>query len=335
MPNDLDEMNSVYNEILGEGPAIEDGDAGKGAGRSDDAYAEEDYSGESGDGIDPRDDSTLNDDDDTNTDDDDNDYLGTDDDGDTDDDDGTDDDGTEEIDERWVKAGRVANLGDDAIAELAESRPEALEALARAQEAAAVRQKPNATQDADETDDTKDGGFKPLEFKFDEDDEEEMGSKALKVIRSLEAKVNELGGRLQDQQEGLGNIHRQSQSEKVRQIDLHFDKLAKEIPELGKTGSLTDKQKQNRIFAFKSASNAMQVYGDLSDEDALTMGARALLGTKTKNQAKNDLIRDLDRNKKRFTARGHSRQRPSKRKSVEERAMEALNRKLDEIQADS
>ena len=330
----MEALNKVYTEILGAGPEIQDESAGKATGRAvDGAYVDEDYSDEAGDGTDPRE---LTDDDD--------DLVGTgseedDDDEEVDDDDDfeskdKDDDGYEEIPDRLVQAGRMANLSDEAIVELSESRPEALEALARAQEAAMAASKKTHQDTHEAHEDTNQNAsqkaaFEPLKLELSEEDEDEMGSRAVKLIKTLADQVNKLGSQVNEQNAGLSNVQQHTQSERIRQIDSFFDKLSDEIPDLGKTGSLTQRQKQNRVFAFKSARNAMESYGIASDEEALAIGAKALKGQTTDAQVKERIIKDLDKNKKRFTSRGFSRKRPDKKMSVEQRAMAAINRVLD------
>jgi hypothetical protein len=331
--NTMESLNKVYDEILGAGPEIQDESAEKATGHAvDGAYVDEDYSDDAGDGTDPR--VPADEDEDTE------DFVGAG--SDEDDDlDGSDDieekdddaDEYEEIPDRLIQAGREANLSDDAIVELAESRPEALEALARAQEAAAaVRQtqtRPDTAQEDVPQKPQTGAAFEPLKLELSEDDEEEMGSRAVKLIKTLADQVNRLGSQVNEHNANLSSVQQQTQSERIRQIDSFFDTLSDDIPDLGKTGSLTQRQKQNRIFAFKSARNAMEAYGIQNDEEALAIGAKALKGQTTEAQVKERLIKDLDRNKKRFTSRGFSRKRSDKRKSVEERAMDAINRVLD------
>ena len=329
----MEELNKVYNEILGAGPEIQDDSVETGGSRKvDGAYVNEDYSDDAGDGKDPREDDAFDEDDDldsgTGSDDDDDDVA--EDDGDEKDDV---DDGDEEIPDRLVQAGRQANLADDVIVELAETHPETLEALARAHEAAAARfQQTNQRQTVQE-DKTqtvnRETGFEPIKLDLSDEDEDEMGPRAVKLIKTLADQVNKLGGQVNEHNNSLNSVQQQTQSERIRQIDSYFDNLSDDIPDLGKTGSLTERQKQNRIFAFKTARNAMESYGISNDEEALAMGAKALKGQKTDAQVKQRLIQDLDKNKKRFTARGHSRQRSDKKMSVEQRAMAAINRVLD------
>lgn len=328
----MESLNKVYNEILGAGPAIQDESLSKGGRREvDGAYVDEDYSDDAGDGKDPREEDAFEEDEDLVG------GTGSDDDDDVAEDDGDEmddtDDGYEEIPDRLVQAGRQANLADDVIVELSETHPETLEALARAQEAAAARtQQTNQRQTTQEDKAPaadRGTGFKPIELDLSDEDEDEMGPRAVKLIKTLADQVNKLGGQVNEHNNSLNSVQQQSQSERIRQIDSYFDTLADDIPDLGKTGSLTERQKQNRIFAFKTARNAMESYGISNDEEALAMGAKALKGQKTEAQVKQRLIQDLDKNKKRFTARGHSRQRPDKKMSVEQRAMAAINRVLD------
>jgi ssDNA-specific exonuclease RecJ len=148
------------------------------------------------------------------------------------------------------------------------------------------------------------------------------------MIKQLTDTVNNLGGKLEQQESSLGNVQKQTEIDRVRQIDTHFDTLSDKVPELGKTASLSQKEIQNRIFVVNTAKEAMRVYG-VSDKEALTMGVKALTGQKSEASVKNKLVRELDKNKKRFTARGRSRNRPDKKRSTQDRAMEQINAILD------
>jgi hypothetical protein len=327
-------LDETYNEILGTGgTSLEEMDE-SGTHQEDGAYSQEDYSDDAGDGSDPRegDDDGLGLDDDDASDE----ALEEDDDeqADEEDDDGAGDEEETEIPQRLVDAGRLANLSDDAIVELAESRPEALEALARTQEFARQTQD-SQQQETDKKDESKKeqdssiGKFKPLELELTDDDEEEMGSKAVEMIRELTKTVNTLGSELNNQQKSLGNVQQNAEMDKLRQIDVHFDSLADKVPELGKTGSLTKEQRQNRIFALSTASQAQRVYGIADEQKALAIGVKALQGQSTEAQTKEKLIRDLDKNKKRFTNRARNRTKQGKKMSVQDRAMNRITEILD------
>lgn len=325
----MDALNEAYQQILGAGEPLRDDMASDGGrGVSDSAY-QEDYANEEGQGVDPREDDTDVVDDD---------YVpdSADDEGDddADGDDGKDDeqyseDEFEEIPDRLVRAGRSANLSDDAIVELAEKRPEALEAIARIFEsqARAPKNEPPRTDPEEGKDVAK---FQPIKLDFDDDDIEEMGPKAMKIIQDLTKTVNALGEQVNIHGQNIGAVKQQSEQEQVRMIDRHFDSLSKEIPELGNSGNLTEEQKQNRIFAFHVARAATHSYGVNSIEQALAMGAKALTAQKSKSRAKQEIRDDLEKNKRRFIARGRGRQRgEGERKTVQDRAMDEINRILD------
>lgn len=325
----IDDLNKVYDEILGAGEPLVEEEGSTGAGQSpvDGAYVQDDYLDDAGDGTDPRDD-VLDDSDEEKTDDDDVDVM------DDEKDDDTDDDYIE-IPQRLVDAGRQANLSDEVIEELAESRPEVLEAMARSFEAAqsATQRQRQESGDSRERDRQKPEedvrGFKPLKIDFDEDDIEELGPKAMGIINKLTDTVNQLGEQVNVQSQSIGNVERQGEIEKIRSIDSHFDSLSEEIQELGTSSNLTDEQKRNRVFAFNVARAAMTTYGVSDEREALTIGAKALLAQKKDSQVKEQLIRDLDRNKKRFISRGRNRQRPAPKRSMEERALAAIDKVLD------
>ncbi|MHC4332613.1 MAG: hypothetical protein ACYSUV_02545 [Planctomycetota bacterium] len=330
MAKDLD---ALYTEILGEGePLKEDSDSDGNIAVGDGAYGQEDYSDEAGDGEDPRE----QEDEDLGYEDEDElfeDEASEEEDADEDGDDGAGeeaDEYEEEIPQRLVDAGRQANLSDDAIVELAETRPEALEALARSQEVLGGQQRQKSVQQDASQQDTKKSstGFKPLELELSSEDEEEMGSKAVSMIKELTNTVNELGGKLDQVGGSLGNVQKQTQMERIRQIDAHFDSLSDEVPELGQTSRLSNAERQNRVFVVETARQAMQVYG-VTDQEALAMGVKALKGQKSEASVKQKLLGDLDKNRTRFTARARSRKRPEKKRTTRDRAMEQINRILD------
>ena len=333
MPKEMEELNAKYDEILGTGEPLKDeGGSEESMTEKDSAYGQEDYMDDAGDGTDPREE----DDDDLGFEDEDElTGAGSDEDDDKaggkDDDAGADDVAKEEIPQRLVDAARISGMSDDEIIELSEEHPVALEAIARAQEArrSIGTQQKTVQKDASqqETDKTS-SGFKPLELDLTSEDEEEMGSKAVSMIKQLTETVNNLGGKLEQQESSLGRVEQETQSERVRQIDNHFDTVADKVPELGKTVSLTEEQKLNRIFVVNTAQQAMRVYG-LSDKDALAMGVNALKGQKSEAKVKNDLVRDLDKNKKRFTARPRTRNKAEGKRSTKDRALEAIDSILD------
>jgi hypothetical protein len=319
---DMDKLNNIYEEVLGTGPALEDEkDAGAPpAGKKDGAYSQEDYSDDAEDGTDPRDDSTLIEEEDG-------DGVETD-----DLDEGQEVDEYEDIPSHLVEAGRAANMSDDDIRDLAETHPEALEALASAQESQNQQAAPPPKQSVKQTqtEEKPAGGFEPLKLDFTEDDRDELGERSISIINTLVDKVNTLGSQVAEQNETTRGIQERGVQEQIREIDNTFDGMSEEIPSLGTTATLTADQKANRVFAFNAARAAMQAYGNMPIEQALAVGANALKGQQTENQVKAKLVSDLNKNKKRFVNRGRARKRSAPRKSVDERAVEAIGKVLDD-----
>jgi hypothetical protein len=317
---DMDKLNEVYNQVLGEGPAIEEQEAGAPpVGTQDGAYSQEDYGDDAEDGTDPRDPSTMQEAEELQ---------------DTDEyeEEEVDDDEYEEIPVRLVEAGRAANLSERDIIELSETHPEALEALARAQEKPTPSPAPpqqNVRQE-DQTQEPPAEGFEPLKLDFTEDDRDELGERSMSIINKLVDKVNTLGSKVAEQSNVTQGIQEQSVQAKIQAVDNTFDGLAEEIPALGSASNLTEDQRANRIFAFGAAREAMRAYGNLTMEQALTIGANALRGQQTDTQVKAKIISDLNKNKKRFINRGRGQRKAKPRKSVEERALEAINGVLDD-----
>jgi hypothetical protein len=322
-------LNEVYDSILGKGTPL-DGTGGKSAGR-DTAYDDEDYSDDSGEGIDPReDDSTEEEDAKDSTEDQTEDELLDD-----DSDDQEEDSGEEPIDDRLVEAGRRANLSDEEIVELAETKPSVLEALAKAQESAARISQPNGEERPPVEPKKKagEGKLKKLELDLSDADELDFSPKAKEVIEQLVKHVNELTGTLESHDKNFEVVQEQTRREGSRRIDAFFDEAAKAMPLLGNSQKLDSKHKEARLFAWRVAMGTQQAYGGkLSDEEALTIGVNALKGQLTETQVKSKIVSDLNKNKNRFIARPKGR-RPiqgGQSKSAEDRAMDAINRIMDD-----
>lgn len=341
MPKDeMADLNKVYDEILGKGEPIE-AQSRSGAG-GDPAYMDEDYSDDAGDGDDPRDPSTQKDaegqDDETAEQDDSGDSEGSDD---TNESDGDFDDDyvEEEIPDHLVTAGRNSGLSDDEIIQLAESQPKVLEALAKAQEQASIQarqtsQLNGATQQDGLGQSKKDADskFKKLEINFDDSDDE-FSPAARKVIEQLAGQVNVLTDTIAQHDQSFGDIQRQQQVEGTRRIDVFFDEAAKDVPLLGSAKSLSKEQVDARLFAYRIARGAQQTMDGLSDQEALAIGVNALKGQLTEQQVRTQIVSDLNRQKKRFTARPRGRRQVSddgKHKTAERRAMDAIDRILDD-----
>jgi hypothetical protein len=320
---DMNELNAVYEEVLGTGPELQDEPGAPPAGAQDGAYSQEDYSDDAEDGTDPRDTSTQVEEEVR-------DYIEDEEPFEAEE---VDDEEYEEIDPRLVEAGRNANLSERDIIELSESHPEALEALARAQEQAFVKpqqsQPQNAKQEAPVQEPPVEG-FEPLKLDFTEDDRDEMGERSINIINTLVDKVNQLSSKVASQEETTQTIQQQTDADRIRAIDEQFDSMAEEIPGLGHSDSLTAEQKANRRFAFGAAREAMNTYGAMSIEKALVIGANSLRGQMTDAQVKAKLVSDLNKNKKRFIARGRGQRKTNPRKSVDERALEAIGKVLDD-----
>ena len=332
-----DNLNAIYDKVLGKGEPV--GTAGRQAG-SDGAYDQEDFSDDAGNGADPRDEQTQNsegldqNEDDAGTEDE---LDGADeaDSNETSDDD--DDAGEEEIPMRLVEAGRRANLADDVIVELAETKPHVLEALARSQEEAIRVPRQNRTNEADDAalqgDKKSEKGLKKIELNLDEDDEFDFSPKAKKVIEELVGRVNSLTGIIETHDQSFERFQKQSQAEGSRRIDEFFDRVSKDVPLLGTSKSLTKEQKDARLFAYRVAIGTQQAYnGEIGDEEALAIGVNALKGQLTEQQVKAKIVSDLDRNKKRFMARPKGRRQSTdgRHRSVEERSLEAIDKVLND-----
>jgi hypothetical protein len=325
--NSMDKLNAVYNSILGGGEPLTAEDDARSAGLGDEAYLQEDYSDDEGSGQDPRDESTLKNEDETELDDETVDAQ------DAEKEAGTDDSEEEElIPDHLVAAGRAARLDDKTIIELAETRPEILEALAAAQESARRAVIPQ-TQDKAKDTEKKEDALDPIpdDLGMDDEDYDDLSPKVKNTLKQLADRVNKLTETVTQQSQGIGQIQQKAQQEAIRKVDEFFDKQTKELPQLGVSAKLTQEQADARLYAFRIARGAQQAFGGtLSDEDALMIGVNALKGQMKDSQLKAKLVSDLNKNKKRFTSRYRGRAGNETKLTAEERAMSEINRILDD-----
>lgn len=238
-------------------------------------------------------------------------------------------DSDEYIDDRLVRAARRAGLSDAAIVELDANHPEALEAIAKAQEqaekllgqsgaAAAVQQEQSEQNKSDALTNL----LKDLDIDSDEFDD--LSPKMKTAIKAIAAQVQQLSDAVQKHEEHFGAVQKQAEAQAVRFIDDFFDKQAEAIPLLGKSSNLTPQQAEARVFAFKIARGAQLAMPNLTDEQALAIGVNALKGQLKDTEIKSKIVADLERNKKRFIPRPKSRPMHDGSKSVKDRAMETI-----------
>ena len=333
MAKEKSDLNKVYDEILGKGEPVQVvSGSGKGV---DPAYMEEDYSDDEGSGVDPRDESTENNAEDKDIES--QKESGSEESEDSEETEEQDGEGLEEeiIPERLVQAGRMANLPDETIIELAETKPHVLEALANAHES--VRQlvgkssQLDGAKQQDGLDESKKDTKSIEKLQIDFGNDEDFSPTAKKVVQTLVDKVNSLTEVLDKHDQGFGEIHRQRQIEGTRKIDTYFDTVAKDVPLLGKASSLTKEQTEARLFAYRIARGAQQTMDGLSDEAALAIGVNALKGQLTEQQVRTKVVQDINSQKKRFIARPKGRRQiEAKGKSVEERSLAAISKILDD-----
>lgn len=342
-----EELEKVYDDTLG----LDSG----GAFKQDPAYAPDDDDDDDLIDDDQEDDDQddVDDDDDDNADDDggedddadpDKDDAGADDGQDGDDEKGGSDDEYVRIDPRLVQAGRRSHLDDQTIVQLAEEAPHVLEALANQADLLSEAHAKLGRQ-ADPSDRKGDDDRKQAERKaalqklkldtalLDNPDLVGIAKPIQDMVNSLVDKVVEMETKVSSHDQHMSRFEQERVQETSRRIDAFFDQFSKDVPVLGNSSQLNQEAIDARMLAHKVAMGVqMASEGQLSDEEALKIGIQTVKGQTTERQVKERLVRDLQKNRKRFTGRGRGRRQDRRTPRGEDRAFEALNAALDKIE---
>ncbi len=332
---DLSKLDKVYDEILGEsGESIATADPDdkaddKAEPKGDDAYKEPAYDGEDGDdGEDPRDPSTKPDKDEPDDDDD-------------DDDDDEPEGSVEEkeeyddIPDELVTAGRLAGFSDEEIIDLDAEQPKVLKALAAAQKKAigpAQEKKAPPEPQAEEKPAEKP---ESLALKFDlpglDDELSQVAAPVQEAFNKLLSRVEQLETGHGKTQEAMADVEKSRQADMFKQVDVFFDKQAEQLPELGNSENMNQKEVDTRIYVWNIANDLMTgSKGKIGLQEALKIGVNALRGQVSETKLKARVVSDLNKRKRKFSPRPKGRRRGEKAKGEKERGLAAIDEVLDD-----
>lgn len=324
---DMTKLNEAYDAVLGPGEPVVAIDEPKEPAKGDPAYADPDYSGKGDNKVDPRDPTTFPKKDEPDPE--------------------PDEDGEPEGSEQYedipddlVAAGRQAGFSDEEIIDLDATNPAVLTALAKAYGQAKgppAAEKAAPAEPAPKADTAPEKKAEELALKLDlaglNDDESRIAGPVQDVVNKLIQQVAELKGELDKTKVTVDAGEQSRQAEGNRQIDVFFDNVAKEVPELGTSGKLTEKETDARIYAWRIANAIVKDSdGKVTMNEALQVGVNALRGQVSEVKLKARLASDLNKSKSRFTARPRgSRSRPGDTKQTEEqRGIAAIGKVLDD-----
>lgn len=327
---DMKELNKTYDDILGQGEPVVATEDPKEPAKGDPAYSDPDYSGQGGgDKIDPRDPSTFpKKEDEPEPDNEDNEPEGS-----------EEQEEYEDIPDELVAAGRQAGFSDEEIIDLDATNPAALKALAKAYKQATgpevkkeARTEPKAAADAEPKKKTEELALK-LDLAGLDDELSRVAGPIQDVVTKLIKQVAVLEGELGKTRNVVDAGEQHRQAEGIRRIDAFFDSKAKEVPGLGTSGELTEAETDARIYAWRIAKAMVNdSNGELDMGEALKVGVDALRGQTTEVKLKARLASDLNKHKKKFSARprGSRRTGGDSAKTETEKGMAAIDSVLDD-----
>lgn len=328
---DMNELNKTYDEILGAGEPVVATEEPKEPAKGDAAYGNLDYSGQSGDKVDPRDPSTFPEkkDDEPEPEPDDNEPEGS----------VKDTEEYEDIPDELVAAGRQAGFSDEEIIDLDATNPAVLTALVKAYKQAtgpevkkAAQVEPKAVADTEPKKKDEELALN-LDLAGLDDELSRVAGPVQDVVTKLIKQVADLKDDLGKTRNVVDAGEQHRQAEGIRQIDAFFDSRAKEVPELGKSGELTETETDARIYAWRIAKAMVNdSNGELAMGEALKVGVNALRGQTNEVKLKARIASDLNKRKKQFTARprGSRRTGGGSAKTEKERGMAAIDEVLDD-----
>jgi len=327
-------LKAVYDDILGPGDDV--GEEKKTI-VGDEAYKEEDYTGESTedgvDDIDPREEEDLDDaeeeDEEDNSDESDEDSEES-----PEGEDSEEDDEAEErfIPDSLVEAGRRAGLTDDEIIELDATNPALLDKFISSKSS---QEQKIVVPDAKETEEKKREALKKLNIDVSLLELDENTASAItpmqETLNKLVDRITELEGELGSTAKGVSELSKSQEAEFSKQIDGFFDSKVKQVPAFGMTKTATKEQQQARIEAWEVAKSIHNGSGgEIGIDKALEISVNAIKGGGDEKRVKKGIVKELTNSKKRFTSRPRGGRKKGKEKRTEEqRAVAAINEVLD------
>ncbi len=206
-------------------------------------------------------------------------------------------------------------LSKEILAQIEKEAPDLIESIKAELNNTKKEQKEQQEPDEKDVVKSKEKLFEELKVDIDPD---MAGIDVKNAIDSTIAKVNELGKRLEQE-----TLKLQQERENIYQhkIDSEFDKYAKDVPDIGKSNSITEKQYKTRIELFRHAGITAAMR-NIPIEKAIEVEINKYKNQDGEKVAQQKLLDKLAKQKKHFTqppTRRHSDLASRKFDSEEER----------------
>lgn len=329
-------LKKVYEDILGPGDEVgEDTKTIVG----DDAYKDEDYTGESleegVDDIDPREEGDEEEENEEEDEEDNSDEFDEDSEESPEGEDSEeeDEDETGFIPDSLVEAGRQAGLTDDEIIELDAANPALLDKYIKANNRS--EEQKIVVPDTKKTEEKEREALKKLNIDVSLLELDENTASAItpiqETLNKLVDRITELEGELGNTAKGVSDLSKGQEAEFSKQIDSFFDSKVKQVPAFGTTKTMSKEQATARSEAWevaKSIHNGSD--GAIGIDKALEISVNAIKGGGDEKRMKKSIVKELTGNKKRFTSRPRGgRKKGKERRTEEQRAVAAIDKVLD------
>jgi len=244
-----------------------------------------------------------------------------------------DEDEYEEIPDDLVEAARAYGFTDQEIVRLAEDSPKTLEALAEAHKnyitAVKAKQVPPSVKTEAEKASPQEQKKEKLEY-LEVGNLEDFDEGAQQVIKSLVKSHNKLIDQLNKVNEQVSSVDEKTKTFEAAQqqqfetyIDGLFDAID-DVPQIGKSSSLTPQQDKTRQEIYNTAVMFQRISGG-TIEDNLIKAVKAFKGIYAPKNVESDVIKKLNANKKRFTARPRRPKATKQYASEEERVLSVMD----------
>lgn len=325
---DTTKLNEVYDAVLGAGEPVVATEEPKEPVKGDGAYDDPDYSGQGDSKVDPRDPTTFPKKDEPEP----------------EPDHDIEPQGSEEVTEEYedipdelVAAGRQAGFTDEEIIDLDVASPAVLTALAKAYKQATGPPETKKAPEEPAPDTKAKEEAEELALELDlpglNDELGQVAGPVQDVVNKLIRQVADLRAELGKTKVTVDAGERSREAEGNRQIDVFFDNVAEQVPELGTSGKLTGPQTDARIYAWRIAKAIVNDSGgEVTMTEALKVGVDALKGQTKEVKLKARLASDLNKRKKQFTARprGSRNKGGGKPLTEKQRGIAAIDNVLDD-----
>ena len=241
-----------------------------------------------------------------------------------------DNDEEEDIPERLIKAGKAYDFSDEKIVELANESPDVLDALADAYEKS-LKTKAASTDVGQRKQepvvkDKADAVNHEVLDNVEVGDISKLQPEAQEIIKALGASQNVLIDKFNLASKNAVSAQEKEQNDFSRFIDNHFDDKIEDCPALGKTEFLSPEQEGIRQQVYGFAAVLQQTEGGKL-EDSLDRAIDVYNSlTQGEKNAEVALVRKVNKNKKRFSARPGGQKTKPKYKNSDEEAMDVMDK---------